>query len=267
MGRVGVVAIAVLALLAGASPAESQAHAFFGGVKLGLRGYGSVQPGRGFDVHTPISCTPDSCKGSLTRARVSHITLVAKPHQGWKLLRWSGACSGKKLKCSIDLSRARAGAFGDHVRLVHARFGPAATGLTRAEPFPLGQGGTVADSWRLRFNYVTPNAQLSPAAPPGAEYVVANVSVTFLGPGTATLNGLASEAIGNRNVFYHPNPAGPPCPSPYLYTATPYGELPGGESVTGNICWLIFADDEKSLEAPLRFGGPAFFVTEWFALH
>jgi hypothetical protein len=267
MGRVAVIASAALVLLAGASPARSQTHAFFGGVKIGLRGYGSVQPGKGFDVHTPISCTPDSCKGATARARASHITLVAKPHRGWKLLRWKGACSGKKLKCSIDLSRAPAGAFGDHVRLVHARFSPAARGLTRANPFPLGQAGTVAGSWRLRFNYVTPNGQLSPAAPPGAEYVVANVSVTFLGPGTATLNGLASEAIGNRNVRYHPNPAGPPCPAPYLYTATPYGELPGGESVTGNICWLIFADDEKSLEVPLRFGGPAFFVTDWFALH
>jgi hypothetical protein len=207
MGRVAVIASAALVLLAGASPARSQTHAFFGGVKIGLRGYGSVQPGKGFDVHTPISCTPDSCKGATARARASHITLVAKPHRGWKLLRWNGACSGKKLKCSIDLSRAPAGAFGDHVRLVHARFSPAARGLTRANPFPLGQAGTVA-AWRLRFNYVTPNAQLSPAAPPGAEYVVANVSVTFLGPGTATLNGLASEAIGNRNVRYHPNPAG-----------------------------------------------------------
>jgi hypothetical protein len=261
------IAIGVVTLLVGAPSADGQTQAFFGGVKVAIRGWGSVQPGKGFDVHTPISCLPGSCDGALVRTRVSHITLVARPHTGWKLLRWSGACSGKKPKCSIDLSRTRAGAFGDHVRLVHARFSPAARGLTRANPVPLGQAGTFANSWRLRFNYVTPNAQLSPAAPPGAEYVVANLSVTFLGPGTGTLNGLASEAIGNRNVLYHPNPAGPPCPEPYLYTATPYGELPGGESVTGNICWLIFADDEKSLEAPLRFGGSAILVTTWFALH
>lgn len=107
MARFSVIAVALVALLVGASPAESQTHAFFGGARIGVRGWGSVQPGKGFDVHTPVSCIPSSCKGSLAAARAAHITLVAKPHQGWKLTGWTGACTGKKLKCAVDLSRVR----------------------------------------------------------------------------------------------------------------------------------------------------------------
>ena len=272
MTRLSVIAVAVVALLVSASPAESRTDAFFGGVQIGVRGWGSVQPARGFDVHTPISCIPSSCKGSLAAARASHITLVAKPHQGWKLAGWSGACTGKKLKCTVDLSRARADSFGDHIRLVHARFDPVAPGLTRANPLPLGHAASIYGIWKLRFNSATPNVQLSPAAPTGAEYFAASLTATYLEPDTGNVEGLASEAIGSHNVLYgRPNPDGPGCPggapSPYLYTMLPYGELPGGESVTGNVCWLIAADDEKSLEVPIKLGGPAFFVTEWFALH
>ena len=272
MARLATTALIGLVLLAGASSAQARTHAFFGGVKLGLRGWGSVQPGRGFDVHTAISCTPSSCEGSTARARVSHITLIARPHQGWKLLRWSGACTGKKPKCVLDLSHRRAGAFGDRIRLVHARFSPAAPGGTRANPLPLGHAGSIYGVWKLRFNSATANVQLSPPAPVGAEYLAASLTATYLEPGIGQLNGLASEAIGSHNVLYgRPNPNGPGCPGaappPVLWTMTPYGEIAGGESVTGNVCWLIRTDDEGRLEVPIRLGGPAFFVTEWFALH
>ncbi len=272
MTRLSVIAVAVVALLVSASPAESRADVFFGGVRIGVRGWGSVQPARGFDVHTPISCIPSSCKGALAAARASHITLVAKPHQGWKLAGWSGACTGKKLKCAVDLSRVRAGSFGDHIRLVHARFDPVAPGLTRANPLPLGHAGSIYGLWKLQFNSVTPDVQLSTSAPAGAEYFAANLTATYLERDTGNLSGLQGEVVGSHNVVYgRPSATGNGCPNgepaPYLPFVTPEGDLPGGESATGNLCWLIAPDDAASLEFHIWFGGPAFYVNGWFALH
>jgi hypothetical protein len=272
MVRLAAIAVATVALLASASPAQSQDHAFFGGVRIGVRGWGSVQPGKGFDVHTPVSCIPSSCKSALATARTPHITLVAKPHPGWKLARWSGACTGTKPKCVVDLSRARADSFGGHVRLVHARFDPVAPGLTRTNPLPLGNAASIYGVWKIQVNSTTPKAQLSTPPPPGAEYFAANLTATFLEPAVGNLNGLSGEVIGSHNVVYgRPSPTGNGCPNgepaPYLPLVTPEGDLPGGESATGNLCWLIATNDESSLELRFTFGGPAFFVTEWFALH
>lgn len=119
---------------------------------------------------------------------------------------------------------------------------------------------------------MTPNAQLSSPPPAGAEYFAANLTATFLEQSTGNLYGLQGEVISSRNVVYgkpSPDGTGGPNnePAPLLPLATPEGDLPGGESATGNLCWLISTDDATSLELHYKFGGPAFYVNAWFALH
>jgi hypothetical protein len=267
VARLAVLVVVGLALLVSVPTAESQVHVFFGGVKVAIRGWGSVEPGRGFDDHSLISCTKGHCGPSLARARAPHVTLIARAYKGWKFAGWSVACKGKQRTCATDLSRFHADSFGEHIPLLKARFVPVAAGLTRAHPIPFGHTANLGGFWKLRINSTTANVALSPAAPAGDEYFAVNVTATWSGSFTGSLYSLVPLVEGNRNVEYGqdrgPNGGGCPGggPPPLLAQTLPYGEI-GDQSTTGNFCWLIAADDETSLK--LNIGT---LPKIWFALH
>jgi len=48
------------------------------------------------DVHCPRSCSTQRVEGSRA-------VLRAKPAKGWRFVRWSGACRGTRLSCTVQL--------------------------------------------------------------------------------------------------------------------------------------------------------------------
>jgi hypothetical protein len=258
-----------LAFLVAASGARSQTSSLNGGVILKVAGWGSVKPGKGFESHDVFQCFGDEPCSSITfPAHVRRVTLTAIAYEGWKLDGWRAPCRGKKTKpkCVIDLSRVPRNSAGEHFAHVRANFSAVAPGFTRTNPVPVGRAAETGDGYRLRVNAVTMNASLTPAAPAGAEYVVANMTVTYTDGGSssdmsAIANGVIN-VIGNHNASYDADVAGCPAdgPPPQLDAA---GTLYSGQSATGNVCWTIAANDASSLE--LYYDGQTY--KTWFALH
>jgi hypothetical protein len=86
--------------------------------------------GHGHVSSTPkgIDC-PSGCR-SAEFFKDEHVTLVAHPAAGWRLVRWSGPwCSGVKAACGFDLADSHdcargmcpIGAFGLRVTFARAR--------------------------------------------------------------------------------------------------------------------------------------------------
>jgi hypothetical protein len=260
--------VAGLALLTTVAGAHAQASSFAGGVNLGLRGWGSVTPQRGFDLRSPVACRNASCSEEPLFAHVSHVVLTAKPSPGWKFLRWRGPCEAIKTlpKCAINLRHLHADVSGQRVARVQAIFSPIAPGLTRAHPIPVGTAARIGRFITLRVNSANPNVQLSPAAPPGYEYFDADLTVTYTGPGSATPGGLTYHAMSSNRTPY--GPSVDPCPDPGPQPPLDYQEpLSSGQSASGYVCWMIAAPDETSLELYIGSGTVDFPGTTWFALH
>jgi hypothetical protein len=146
-------------------------------------------------------------------------------------------------------------------------FVPVAAGLTPAPPIPLGTAASVHGGWRVRVESVTPDVALTPAPPTGADYFAAEVTITYLGGGSATPEqDLTWQATGAHRTTYNPgsNPYPYPGPQPPLPT---YAPVLSGESVTGYVCWQIAANDAASLELYFGSGSLDYPGTTWFALH
>jgi hypothetical protein len=184
----------------------------------------------------------------------------------WKFAHWRGACNGNKPKCNISLQHVQPDAQGyRHARLT-ATFVAAIPGVTRSWPVPLGQEADTDPKvgYSLRVNSVTANADLSPAAPAGTEYVVANVTATSGGATSSdSLVYLADYRLilsGSDNVPYAagwsrcPNDG----PAPHLSASG----FDSRWSATGNVCWTVAANDASSLV--LYFAGRDYHT--WFAL-
>jgi len=35
------------------------------------------------------------------------VTLVAKPTRGWRFVKWGGACTGKKVRCTVNMTTVK----------------------------------------------------------------------------------------------------------------------------------------------------------------
>jgi hypothetical protein len=214
------------------------------------------------------------CPSWLLHPRASGLQATVKAHpfiRGWKLAHWRGACTGKKLTCTINLTHFPSDGQGVRHAWVTAVFVATMPGFTRSWPVPIGQagGGDGTGGFRLKVNFATPEANLSPAAPAGSEYFVANITATYFGNGSNvdifhTAQGKLA-AVGRANpptsVPYTAAKNGCPGngPAPQLAALPPFNY---GQSATGNVCWTITTSDEASLQ--MYYGGG---YKTWFALH
>jgi hypothetical protein len=261
---------AVIALWAsgpgGASLTTTTNH--YGTVKIGFKGWGRVVLGKGFlDRQYAPTCMQASCPPAPFTSRLRAVA-TAQPMQGWRFVHWRGACKSAKPRCTLNLKHAYPDVSGyRHARLT-AVFAAAIPGFTRSWPVPLGHTATTdpQDALQLRVNSVIPSAKLTPAAPAGAEYFVANITVTYVGGGSyndfLSLADSLLQVVGSHNAPYSAGLNGCPDdgPTPQL---DGFGALYSGQSDTGNVCWTIAADDAPSLE--LFFDG--FEYQTWLALH
>jgi hypothetical protein len=262
-----VVVGAALALVAASAGARAEASSFKGGVNLGIKGWGTVTPGRGFPVHRSVPCTNASCGGEALFARARSVVLTAKPYQGWRFARWHGPCKPTtKPKCTVNLRRVHANTYGERVANVQAIFSPVAPGLTRANPIPLGTAKSIGPWMTVRVDSATPNVQLSPPALAGDEYFDANLTLTFSGQGSTTAGALDYNVVASDKTSYNPsgNACPEPGPQPPLDLSAP---INSGQSTSGYVCWTIVANDEGSLELYFGSGTLDYPGTTWFALH
>ena len=260
--------VASLALLVAVAGARAQPSSFMGGVNLSIKGWGTVNPGSGWDLHRSVACRYASCSGEALFARTPKVVLTAKPYQGWKFRRWRGPCEGVKTlpRCKINLRHLHADPFGQRVALIQAIFTPIARGLTRAHPIQIGTAASIGRFITVRVNSASPNVQLSPAALPGYEYFDANLTVTYTGGGSATAGDLTYHVMGSHKTSYTPfaNACPDPGPQPPLDFQDP---IPPGQSTSGYVCWTIATNDESSLELYIGSGTLNFPGTTWLALH
>jgi len=188
----------------------------------------------------------------------------SEPFNGWKFSGWQGACHDKKPRCVVDYANVPRNAVGVKYTWVHATFSPVGRGITRSNPIPIGMTASVGQGFLARVNSVTPNFQSpQPGAPPGAEYFVANVTITYNGGDSAQVL-VPSQVMGRHKVTYTTaHNECPDSPSPFLTGAKLYS----GQSMTGNVCWTIATNDESSLELYFGMGSLNYPGTTWFALY
>lgn len=268
MGRLGgAVIVAALVVLAVAAVASSQTNSANGEVWVAFKGWGSVKLGRGMLEHQTVRCERRSCAAVNYLSRGSRAILTEKSYAGWKFAHWSGACKGRRLRCSIDLTKVRSNAYGERHVHVTATFVPVARGITRSRPIPLRTTASVGAGWRVRVNSVMSDAQLSPPPPSGADYFAANVTIGYFGGAASTPeNYLTWQAVGSHHTTY--NPGSSPCPYPGPQPPLDmYDPVLSGQSTTGYVCWQIAANDAKSLELYFGSGSLNYPGTTWFALH
>src|SRR5205823_15125226 len=143
----------------------------------------------------------------------------------------------------------------------------AALELTHHHPTPLGMEANVGGGWHVRVNSRTPNVQLSPPPPAGAEYFAAYVTIGYFGGGSSTPEqDLTWQLVGSHHTTY--TPGSDPCPYPGPQPALPtYDPLLSGQSATGYVCWQIATNDESSLELYFGSGTLNYPATTWFVLH
>jgi hypothetical protein len=90
----GIRALVVLAAaVLVATSSAAQARNFRRVVFVTLQGHGHVT-----SSPAGLSC-PSTCRGFFLKDQ--HVRLVAHAAPGWRLVRWSGSCSGKKAACGF----------------------------------------------------------------------------------------------------------------------------------------------------------------------
>jgi hypothetical protein len=87
----------------------------------------------------------------------------------------------------------------------------------------------------------------NPPPPAGAQYTLVNLTMTYVGGGSASLGGLISgrqdlEAEGAGDAGYNPDKCEPPQPD-----LGAVGQVSDGQSVTGNLCYEIASNDAATL--------------------
>jgi hypothetical protein len=267
------IVIASLALLGSAGDASSRAPRPRGAFTVGIFGWGNIRFAR-----VTEGCRVDHCTGSghTYVSLMRRVTMTAQePWKGWKFSGWQGGCKTKKPKCVIDFAHIRRKVAGVPYTWIHAKFVPAVPGIARSNPIPIGTTGTInygpEQNFQIRVNSVTPNFDAFPSPepppPPGAEYFVATVTMTYTGGGSAQA-GVPSQVIGSHNKPYVGFPNGQDdCPDWPMHPFPPNQTLYSGQSVTGDVCWTIAANDQSSLELYFGSGSINYPGTTWFALH
>jgi hypothetical protein len=260
------IAAVLFVFLGAAASAHSRPRSYTGTVWVGIKGWGRVKAKAGIYLRPTFRCTNASCPAADGVLHARHVVLVETASPGWKFAGWHGPCKSKRPRCTIDARHAHKDASGARTIRAGARFVPVATGLTRGNPIPIGTAKSLGNDFTVRVNSAVPNVQLSPPAPPGAEYFAANLTVKYSGGGSSTARNVGTyDAMGNHPTLY--NPFGNACPEvpqpPLDYNATIFS----GQSTSGWICWTIAADDSAGLELYFGSGTLDFPGTTWFALH
>jgi hypothetical protein len=263
---VAAVAVVLFAVIGAAASARSRPRSYTGNVWVGIKGWGSVKATKGVYSRPTFRCTNAACPAADGLLHGRRVVLVASTNAGWKFAGWHGACKHKKPKCAIDAARAHKNASGARNVRVSATFVPVSPGLTRARPIPVGTAKSLGNGFTVRVNSTTPNVQLSPPPPPGAEYFAANLTVTYTGGGQATARDAGTySAIGSHTTSYDPfGNACPAAPKPPLDFSSAFYS---GQSTSGYICWTVAANDGAGLEMYFGSGTLDYPGTTWFALH
>jgi hypothetical protein len=209
------------------------------------------------------------CRHTFQVRKGRRIVLKESPASGWKLWSWTGACHGSAASCSL---RVKARRFG----FVTASFVPPGD---RLNPYPLGMPVPLSDpantGWRMTVNSLTPNANAQVEAangnvppPPGHQYAVVNLSLTLLNGGPIELKDFTMGRLLTEAHNHDYLTAECTAPSPDLTKAN---SISSGQTVTGNLCFVIFTTDARKLELSANdevttaYGVAA--ETRWFALH
>lgn len=215
------------------------------------------------------------CRGSCTRSSTNWVwyvkpgstfTLKARAAREWKFAGWRGACRGSKPTCVVRVRRS--------TRLSATFVPPGA----EQNPIPLGKAAVVRKVWRMTVRSVTPNANdLVLAAnngdpfakpPPGAQDYMVSLSLTYIGGGSSDpgigMIGLV-ETVGSHGKVYDTNTD--PCPGSWPDPSLKNWnkDVFSGQTVTGNICYLIAANDAASLRL-FVYSGENNRDKVWFAL-
>jgi hypothetical protein len=263
---IAAVAVVLSAALGPTASARSRPpQSYTGNVWVVMKGWGSVKAMKGIYSRPTFRCSNASCPAADGLLHARRVVLIATANQGWKFAGWHGACKRKKPKCVIDAARAHKNASGARNIRVSAGFVPVAPGLTRAQPIPIGTAKSLGNGFTVRVNSATPNVQLSPAAPAGAEYFATNLTVRYTGGGQATARDVGTfDAKGTHATGYNPfGNACPGVPQPLDFSHPIYS----GQSTSGTICWTIAANDGTGLELYFGSGTLDYPGTTWFALH
>jgi hypothetical protein len=233
-----------------------------------MKGWGSVKGRKGVVDHGTLSCIDATCPVQDDPFDQRRVVLIEKAYQGWKFAGWHGTCKSKKPKCVIDTAHADTDAFGEPSVKVSAKFIPVAPGLSRGHPLPIGTAANIGEGLVVKVNSASSNVPLSPAAPAGAEYFDANLTVTYTGTGSQDPNWFGFSAEGSDKVPYTTTPDNDSCPSPGPQPALDLTDrLPSGQSSSGYVCWTIAATDASSIELYFGSGTLNYPGTTWFALH
>jgi hypothetical protein len=257
-------ALVVLIATAGASAAIRPGTV---PLKVGVTGLGTVRvTGSG-----SFTCREYPCIHTFHVRKGQRIVVNAAAAKGWKLTKWTGACKGSAPKCSLRLR-------GWHT--VAVTFVPPGNWLN---PYALGKAAMLEGGWSVKVNSATIDAtseveavvdpdtgdHANDAPPAGAQYTLVNVSLTFVGSGgfpadvDSFLYGLSQlGAQGEVSGLYPPDFCEPPQPD-----ADSGGQFVKGQTVTGNLCYEIAADDASSLRllgVASSPSSPQYLV--WFAL-
>lgn len=231
-----------------------------------VNGSGTLRvPGNpAFTCHASFP-TSSHCRHTFQVRRGRRIVLRASPARGWKLWRWTGTCHGSAASCSLRLKARRFG-------FVTASFVPPGD---RLNPYPLGTTATLTEGWQLKVNSAILNADTqveavidpgsgepaNPQPPPGAQFTLVNVSMTYMGGGSSSLPDYLQsgvQTVGSRNAGY--NVYG--CQPPPLDLNSDFTPVFSGQTVTGNLCFEIASNDA----ARLRLQGQGKAGAVWFAL-
>jgi hypothetical protein len=250
-------AVVVFALSGGAGAASTVP------LTVGIKGAGTVK----VSGKPPVSCKA-TCRVTLQVPVGTKIAVAFIPVKLWKLAPVVGACKGVAPKCAFKTTRAA---------VLNVTF--LAPGL-RTNPIPLKTPWRLPGNWTMKvdsadFSPSVMNVGGGPQTPPaGAQYVMPYVEWTYTGGGSSlslSLFGVQLNAEGSHNAAYslQESQCGPGearLPEPDLQVKVENGvQVYSGQSVAGNICFQVAANDAASLllDYHTYSGKPA---DTWFAL-
>ena len=255
-----------LILVAGAS---AGGHPPTVSLKIAISGAGTVKLSDG----PSIRCTT-TCHRSVQVTKGSRVTLVAKPGTLGKLGPWRGACKGTESRCRLRVTRKER---------VSATFIPPGD---EKNPIPMRNSWPIGDGWKLEVVAATPNADGQvidhasglPAVPAsGTQFFVFEIVLTYATVGSAMLEAMAqnwfTEGSHNVKYFYFGDTScggasAVSLPSPDLQPMIVAGDsVASGQSVEGNICFQVAANDASTLRLHTARTGHDGAFDVWFALN
>lgn len=242
------IAAAALAGLLVASNASAAKRPSRVALKITVTGFGTIRvPGSHPFTCRSASTTAITCHETVHIRKGRRIAVKASPATGWKLTTWAGACHGSAATCSLRLKARRS---------IAVTFVPPGD---RLNPYPLGTAVTVNEfsnegNWRMTVNSATINANSQVEAvngnvppPAGAQYTLVNFSLTYVGGGSSYLGNFIFDygqlnVEGAHNAAYGPDECTPPPPD-----IGNVGTVYSGQTETGNLCYVIAANDASTL--------------------